>query len=303
MNNEELYRSMDGIDDEILQKYYKYKPANKIVNFRKAAVIAASICLLVVAGSVIKIMSDNSYDTAMEQADPETAAEIYSDESNSEEKGDDMFMAVEGAAPAPGFTITACASENDKTLLESGKTIPLKLGNAYTTYGFSKTENDEIAFQFYLPQLIVEGENIANITYSVDKNEMTVSNYSYDRNGQIDKNSGTTEFGSQYTVAYEDQQNKFFRVILNGHVASNDKLYHGIFEPDTYQEKLDAINKILDGAKITCEVTYEDGTTETADIVLGAEYHTYDELEDVFGEDYKTDIYKDGAIVITFELQ
>ena len=110
MNKEELYKSMDGIDDEVLLKYYKYKPAKKIINFRKAAVIAASICLIVVAGSVIKIMNDTSYDTAIEEAMPETAAETYTLESSPEEKGEDMDAMVgseapeESAVPEDGFT-------------------------------------------------------------------------------------------------------------------------------------------------------------------------------------------------------
>ena len=303
MNKEELYRSMDGIDDEILQKYYEYKPASKIINFRKAAVIAASICLIVVAGSVIKMMSNTSYDTAMDEAMPETAAETYSIESSPAEKGNEFDGAVEGAAPSLRFTITACASENEKTLLESGKTIPLKLGPNYTTYGFSETENDGISFQFYLPQLIVEGDNIANITYSVDKYDMAIYNYSYGADGKIDKTNGTTEFGKEYTVAYEDQLDKYFRVVVRGEVPSDEKLYHDIFEPDTAEDRVPAINKILDGVTVTCTVKYEDGTTESADIIMAAEYHTYDELDDVYDESSKTGAFKDGTDVMTFELR
>ena len=303
MNKEELYRSMDGIDDEILQKYYEYKPASKIINFRKAAVIAASICLIVVAGSVIKMMSNTSYDTAMEEAMPETAAETYSIESSPDEKGNEFDGAVEGEGVSRRFTITACASENEKTLLESGKTIPLKLGPNYTTYGFSETENDGISFQFYLPQLIVEGENIANITYSVDKYDMAIYNYSYGADGKIDKTNGTTEFGKEYTVAYEDQLDKYFRVVVRGEVPSDEKLYHDIFEPDTAEDRVPAINKILDGVTVTCTVTYEDGTTESADIIMAAEYHTYDELDDVYDDAGKIGAFKDGTDVMTFELR
>ena len=100
MNKEELYKSMDGIDDEVLLKYYKYKPAKRIVNFRKAAVIAASICLVVVTGSVIKIMNNTSDDIAIERAMPETAAETYTAESSSEEKGEDSDALLESVAPA-----------------------------------------------------------------------------------------------------------------------------------------------------------------------------------------------------------
>ncbi|SDI06526.1 hypothetical protein SAMN05421493_10795 [Pseudobutyrivibrio sp. 49] len=303
MNKEELYKSMDGIDDEVLLKYYKYKPAKKIIYFRKAAVIAASICLVVVAGSVIKIMNNTSDDIAIESAMPETAAETYTAESSSEEKGEDSDALLESAAPARSFTITACASENDKTLLESGKTIPLKLGDSYTTYGFSGTDNNGIGFQFYLPKLIVEGDNIANITYSVDKYEMTVYNYNYGVDGKVDKKSGTSEFGKQYTVAYEDQLDKYFQIVVRGDVDSDEKIYHDIFEPDTIQDKLAAINQILDGVKVNCTVTYKDGTTEEADIALSAEYHTYDELDDVFWDSDKTGIYKDGTIIMTFELK
>lgn len=305
MNKEELYRSMDGIDDEILEKYYKHKPVSKIVNFRKAAVIAASVCFLVVAGSVIKMMSNTSYDTAMDEAMPDTAAETYSIESAPEEKGAEIEgESVEGAAPATRrFTITACASENEKTLLDSGKTVPLKLGPNYTTYGFSGTDSDGIAFQFYLPQLIVEGENIANITYSVDKYDMAIYNYSYGADGKIDKTNGTTEFGKEYTVAYEDQLDKYFRVVVRGEVPSDEKLYHDIFEPDTAEDRVPAINKILDGVTVTCTVTYEDGTTESADIIMAAEYHTYDELDDVYDESSKTGAFKDGTDVMTFELR
>ena len=307
MNKEELYKSMDGIDDEVLLKYFKYKPAKRIVNFRKAAVIAASICLIVVAGSVIRVMNNVTVEDgateSIEEAMPESAAETYTLESSPEEKGDESDALLESAAPARSFTITACASENDKTLLESGKTIPLKLGDSYTTYGFSGTDNNGIGFQFYLPQLIVEGENIASITYSVDKYEMTVYNYNYGTDGKVDKKSGTSEFGKQYTVAYEDQLDKYFQIVVRGDVDSDEKLYHDIFEPDTIQDKLAAINQMLDGVTVNCTVTYEDGTTEEADIALAAEYHTYDELDDVFWDGDKTGIYKDGTIIMTFELK
>ena len=302
MNKEELFRSMNGIDDEILLKYSEYKPSNKIVNFRKAAVIAASICLLVVAGSVIRIMNNVSVGDGGTEAIDESEAGTYILESSPEESEDGVAELVEGAAPLRRFTITGYASENKKTLLESGKTIPLKLGDAYTTFGFSGTDGGGIGFQFYLPQLIVEGDDISNITYSVNQYDMTIYNYSYGADGKIDKNSGSTEFGKQYTVAYEDQMDKYFKVIVNGEVSSDEALYHDIFEPDSVQDKVAAINQILDGVTVNCTVTYEDGTTEEAAIALTAEYHTYDELDDAFGEDYKTGIYKDGAIIMTFEL-
>ncbi|MBR5635452.1 MAG: hypothetical protein IKW81_00800 [Pseudobutyrivibrio sp.] len=108
MNKEELYKSMDGIDDEVLLKYYKYKPAKRIVNFRKAAVIAASICLIVVAGSVIRMTGNMTVEDgatgAIEEAMPETAAETYTLESSPEEKGDDMDEFVESAPPEESFT-------------------------------------------------------------------------------------------------------------------------------------------------------------------------------------------------------
>lgn len=284
MNNEELYRSMDGINDEILLKYYKYKSVKRIVKYRKAAVMAASICLLLMAGTVVGLTTNT---LKMPRVEKSTQESVIDDFNNTKR-----------------FTITAVASENDKTLLESGKTVPLKLGPNYVSYGFGETDNDnELHFTFYLPQLIVKGENIETITYAVNKYDMMVYNYSYDSSGKIDKNNGTAEFGKQYTVAYEDQKDKYFRIIIDGRVTADEKMFHAVFEPDTYQEKLAVIKNILDDVMVNCIVTYKDGTTESADIVLGAEYHTYDELDDVFADNYKTGIYKDGDIVITFELK
>ena len=138
MNKEELYKSMNWIDDEVLLKYYEYKPVSRIINFKKAAVIAASICLLVVAGSAIKLMNnvtiEDGANESIEEAMPETAAETYTLESSPEEKGNDMDAMVGSEAPEESAASEESFTEKVVELIES------LINNIKTFFGLEDNE-------------------------------------------------------------------------------------------------------------------------------------------------------------------
>ena len=138
MNKEELYKSMNGIDDEVLLKYYEYKPVSRIINFKKAAVIAASICLLVVAGSAIKLMNNVTIEDgateSIEEAMPETAADTYILEASPEEKGEDMDAMVESEAPEESAASEESFTEKVVELIES------LINNIKTFFGLEDNE-------------------------------------------------------------------------------------------------------------------------------------------------------------------
>lgn len=301
MKKEDLYVSMDGIDDEILLKYENYKAANKIVNFKKAAVIAASFCVLAVGIGAFELASNfQSKDTGLELAGAKTDG--MSEGAEEAIEGETDEAAVETmtlSAVSRNFTITACASEFDETLLEEGKAIPLKIGNQYATYGFSENDDDEICYQFAMPKLRCEGENIDYITYTISKDDFTV-NYQEDNNGV--KENKFTDAVTTFKVDYEDQDN-IQRININGAMEETDEMFKAVFEPDTASQQLQAIQKMLEGTYMTCEVTYKDGTTESADIIVAPEYHTYDELDYIYDDSFKTGIRSEGDIIITYRLQ
>ncbi len=296
MKREDLYKNMDGIDDKILVKYENYKATNKIVNFRRGAVIAASFCVLALGVGAFRLATNVQTEDEDELMVASTFNETY--EESAEEKTEE---AIEGASAELGFSISVYASENNKTLLESGKTIPLTMPGSYGTWGFSETEDDGLHFFFRLPKITVEGEGIATVQYSINKHNLSLSQKEKSQENEAEMVSGRLK---QYTLTYDEVLNSEYKLAIEDTVTpADEKLLHAAFEPDTWQEKLDLVQGFLDGTAITCTVTYEDGSVESADIVVGAEYHTYDEIEDNYDDSCKQHPFEEGNIIITYTLQ
>ena len=63
----------------------------------------------------------------------------------------------------------------------------------------------------------------------------------------------------------------------------------------------------MDGIIITCQVTYNDGSSESIDIIMNAEYMTYDELKNNFGIEWSVNpedkLRSEGTVEVFYEVK
>ena len=303
MKKEDLYESMNGIDDEILLKYADYKAKNKIISFKKSLIMAASICLIVVAASLIKQMNNFPTD---ESVGINGNPELYKEQ---EPESIDA-MTLEGSAEKNTeadsllhFSITAQSSDKDKFLLKQGQTIPVAICNnkGYVFYDFDEVDQ-YASYIIELPKITCEGKNIKSITYSINKHDLQVNKYIGDMD---DVRKESSELMKEFTISVEEQKADYYRLAIVGRVDEKPEVYNILLERrDMASDNTTAIQDILNGTVINCEVTYNDGRVESANISVNAEYKTYEQLKDCFNKRYiSEELYKNGGNVITFKLQ
>ena len=295
MNSEELLYAMKGIDDDIISKTYRYSAKKKIVSFRKRLIIAACICLTMLATGIISYTSGFLNKAFLDKGDGNQQTQLAKDFSNC-------------------FTLKVCAAENQEIALEAGKSIPLSIGNTGRCWGFSGgdvyDENDEIIgsaiyYCFDLPIMDCDGENIKDITFSINKSKLRVVNHVVNADGTV--GDGTCDDYDSYTFSYDEFKNNKIIISITGSIPDNDENTKNIFEPQTVDEYLNKVQEILDGTIVTCQVTYDDGSTDSIDIGVSAEYLTYDKLKEdygiEFGDIYEDGIWKDGAVEIFYKIE
>ena len=292
MKSEDLLFAMKDIDDDIISKTFRYSTKRKIVSFRKNFVVAACICLIII-GSGILGYSHGLFNTLLpSKSQNSTQSQITSEITNS-------------------FTLKVCAAENEEISLESGKKLLLSIGNTGNCWGFSEgggeyDENGEVIYyHFALPKMDCEGNNIKDITFSINKSQLLVANYIVGPDGK--PGDGTCDFYDSYTFSYDEFKNNHITISVDGTIPKNDTSMNAIFNPETIDEYLNQVKAILDGIIITCQVTYNDGSSESIDIIMNAEYMTYDELKNNFGIEWSVNpedkLRSEGTVEVFYEVK
>lgn len=291
MKSEELLFAMNGIDDEIISSAYLYSAKNKIVSFRKKFIVAACVCLMIISTGLFGYRQ-GVFNAIMPN------------------KGTENIQSQIASGIANSFTLKVFAAENTESELKAGSKIPIIIGNTSSCWGFSESDEydengDVIYYSVNLPHMECDGDNIKDITFSINKAKLQIVNFVVAEDGNI--GAGTCDSYSSYTFSYDEFKNNKILVSIDGFIPKNETSENAIFNPKTMDEYLSQVKDILDGTIITCQVTYNDGSADSIDIIVEAEYMTYEELKDNYGIDYVVNpedkIRLDGDVAIFYEVK
>ncbi|SOB96255.1 hypothetical protein [Pseudobutyrivibrio ruminis] len=292
MKSEKLLFAMKGIDDDIISKTYKYSTKRKIVSFRKNFLVAACICLIIIGTGVLGYNQGLFNTLSPNKNQNGVQSQITLDLTNS-------------------FSLKVYAAENKEIPLEAGKEIPISIGNIGNCWGFSEgggeyDENGEVIYyHFDLPKMDCEGNNIKDISFSINKSQLQVTNYIVDSDGKpVD---GTCDSNDTYTFSYDEFKNNYINISVIGYIPKNDTAMNAIFTPETIDEYLNQVKNILEGIIITCQVTYNDGSTDSINIIMDAAYMTYDELKNNFGIEWSINpedkLRSEGTVEVFYKVK
>lgn len=272
MNDEKL--------EEILQQaltptvtdedIYMYKRVRKhsMKNIIKTGVVVAACAALVMAANISGVL-DNLPTTKLAQNNDGTAAE---------------------SSKNP-FKLTCYAAE-----LKKGKMVPVSLkGEENWGFGLCGVENDPNGVSYCIGnQFKCEGENIANITYSINsgcfyivekKSAGIVTEYNEYSGPELatpimgfddlELEEGEDESdsiyniirASSYTVSYDAQESATSMFGICG-IKSDAKAYKAAFSDIPLEDQIDGYTELMDGVEITCTVTFTDGTMESKVITV-----------------------------------
>lgn len=143
-----------------------------------------------------------------------------------------------------------------------------------------------------------EGDNIATVTYSIkraafwicEKHGNSIITDCTEYTGEYFNAGGFAPKGckedetdeenydirelSSYTLAYDKQESDTSIFAIKG-IKKNKKIYE-LFESDFVDDNVEGITKLTDDVVITCTVTYNDGTSESKDIMT----YLYPDIEE-----------------------
>lgn len=183
------------------------------------------------------------------------------------------------------------------------------------------TEDGGLDYCINLP-LSCKGNNIAKVTYSINQGAFQIVQpkdesilidsqpYSGELNtGQIggDYNEETGEgsrdyetvFYQAFTLDYQKQSDPYTWINICNELSGKTELCELIWgEGNSLEEINQGMQGMLDHTVITCTVQYQDGTTQSADILVNSRIMTCEEA----GAEAKEDPNRE-EIFITFELQ
>lgn len=189
------------------------------------------------------------------------------------------------------FTITAYASEIDSEHYCS-------VGNE-KGYPWSISEVDDLITFNFTPDIKVTGEEIDHISYQVEngvfqivgiKGDYTLDQINVINDGveRLHELYGTMDskvyegdtssieeevlFASEYSVDYEEQEQKSLQLNLCGHKKISETNKY-LSEADTIHEAektYNAINDLMGDIRVKCTVYYTDGSMECKTIAIGA---------------------------------
>lgn len=207
------------------------------------------------------------------------------------------------------FTLQVMAAE-----LEEGKPVPLLMHDVGTAWGLGGTENGEINY-YINTDFTCEGEDIDYITYSINNGAFQIVQpedesiiidgqlYGEDLNtgfvgGDFDEENDGLPSRSYEIVLYKsftvdyDRQSDEYTWINICNVRQDDGTNMDLIwrEGRTVEEFNEGLSWLLGDTVITCTVTYTDGTSQSADILVGCQLM------------YDADFGEEDS-VITFERQ
>ena len=284
MKSEELLYAMNGIDDLTVIRAKNYSALKKASPFPKIIALAACISLIAALSGTAIIKSIHS------------EKQISSGNTGQESGIIDMI--------SDEFTITAYAAEGNDVVLEKGNVTPLCDISDYYLLSFvmdSNEDDPDINYSIELPSLKCSGDNIKSITYTANNAYLEQNRYYYENSTETME----TVPLDKYEVAYDSQDMDDDTVLeLCGSVPKTDELVHDMFDADSFDDMVNGTNILLNDVSITCTVTYNDGTTASQTINIGAKFMSNDELG-IDHSDYYADPawLSEGYVVITFELE
>lgn len=225
--------------------------------FRSAAVAAAALAVVLGGNAVIPALQDGSEVTPIEKL------------------VDNYFVA------------TAYAKE----LTKGGKIYSDKYSSVSSAW--CGTEDGEMSFAFDFP-VRCEGKNIATVTYKIEegafqiyypKKNIVVDGEKVKKSLNTPGHAGEVGQYKSFTVNYEDQFNEKFciEVVDTSDIWSEEKqrqydTFGGSYWGGSYKVKKEICNFLTENLGITCTVTYQDGTTETKNILVSNEIMKESEL-------------------------
>lgn len=262
--------------------------------------------------------------TKTDIAENETAVE--NDFAGGEKEGENFLAVIDNM-----FTLQVRAAE-----LEEGQPVPL-VDNAQPSGNDSQingrqaeswvmggTDEGDLDYCINLP-LSCTGNNIEKVTYSInqgafqivqpegesiiidgqlhqgDINANNVGMIGGDFNEETGLASYTYEtvFYQSFTLDYRKQTDEYTWINICNHLSGKAELQHMIWgEGDNLEEMNRGIQEMLGNTVITCTVQYQDGTTQSADILVSSRIMTCAEA----GAEVKEDPDRE-ELFITFELQ
>lgn len=229
------------------------------------------------------------------------------------------------------FTLQVYAAE-----MEEGQPVPLidnsplsdndsRIdGRQSDSWVLGGTEDGEIDYCIHMP-LSCTGNNIKKVTYSINQGAFQIvqpeeesiiidgqlysGGINAENTGQIggdyDEETGQasqnyeTVFYQSFTLDFQKQSDEYTWInicnILSGRTDIEDKIWG---EEKGLEEMNQGIQQMLDNTVITCTVEYQDGSTQSADILVSSRIMTCAEA----GVEPKEDPHQE-EIFITFELQ
>ena len=284
MKSEDLLYAMNGIDDITIVKAKNYTEIKRVSVFPKILALAA--CISLIAAMLGTALYRNLF----------AGKHITTDNTGSGGNITDII--------SDPFTITAYAAQGNDVVLEKGDVTPLCEISDYYLLSFvmdSDEDDANINYSIELPALKCTGDNIKTITYTANNASLEQNKYTYENSSE----SIETKTLDKYEVAYDSQEMDRDTVLeLCGSVPKTDELNHDIFDPDSFDDMVNGTNLLLKEVSITCTVTYNDGTTASQTINIGAKFMSCEELG-IDLSDYNADPawLSEGYVVITFELQ
>ena len=198
------------------------------------------------------------------------------------------------------FTINTAAGE-----LNENYATPALYGNGFNTKGISETADGSVCVNVVAP-FTCNGENIKNITYSINKGcfqivtssdypliitdgqkyEGDVSDYPGGSIPNFDKTETIEElYYTEFTVDYENQTNEYTTINIceKSKLTNQDAITSAGSDIDVNEQKK-CFDELYKDVVITCTVTYTDGTTEDKNIVVVNNIREFGEVIEEFYE-------------------
>ncbi len=217
------------------------------------------------------------------------------------------------------FTVEVMAKE-----LTKDTPVPVKTDKAANSSALGGDPQKRIICYSIAMPVKCKGENIKSITYRINKGafqivgkekglshltgtECAADSYNVPLCiGSRSNNSVKERLYTEFTTSYENQPGgKDTDLNICGEIKGVDKkTYRKFWKTDaTLQELLESRREVFDGIVITCEVHFQDGTSQSREIELGCQLLAY---RDVFPKEMlkpNTDGKNDKHVFFTYKLR
>lgn len=247
------------------------------------------------------------------------------------ETEDAMLTALDQLDQMFTLQIKAAGAEDGSFVsLEEGRPIPIATGNSTSwVFGANDEEGDIVDYCIRLPQISCEGEQIKDITYSINQGAFQVVQPENETSIIVDglPYSGTLNTGSiggdyddendgkpsrpfemklyqSITLDYEKQSDDYTWINICNALPNSEEIISLIWNETRNEETINSgIQKMLDGTVITCTVNYTDNTSQSVDITVGSCVMTRREAGESLEQGIDPKVLEEKTSVITFELQ